>query len=534
MTVTKNNQVLSEQLIAHFDLNADPFHDDASVFFEGAQREHNLETLRHMSTFGDMVLLLTGEKGAGKTTLLDRFVQTCAEDLNIYTADLLGVDSKEKSQSIIHRFIQAVGLSRVHGETTRQSFSRLLQHLEDRFKKDGQRNVLVFDSADALPKKELQFYFSYFSQLPKESGVVAVFSGAPNLLQLARLSHIEGDDEWLHQIQLKPLGAAETLEYLQLRMEAAGFQGLLELSDSQVQHLVDIGKGLPGRVNRLFSSVVLEPGTLKLPSQSRLRVPKQVFVGLALLFIGSFLLVAHQYGLLDSIANDSAHSEDLYKETVSVQSSKKDKSDILLEQRAERLKMLDKALSESLVGAEEAPKIQKLKDKMSSGVYVGESVVKPESQQELVKDISVKKQVEAEDQQTRSSEQKISMPEKTEPKNNKSETKVVEKPVVVSEKAFLKDKAWVEAQNMNAYSAQILGSYNEQTAIEFAERVSKTASSIYYLETFHRGKPWFVVFYGVFQDKAEAQKAISESPKVIKGQKPWIRRFDGILSSYPK
>ena len=56
------------QLINHFNLSSDPFGANNDCFFEDAQRKHNIETIRHLAIFGDMVLLLTGEIGAGKST----------------------------------------------------------------------------------------------------------------------------------------------------------------------------------------------------------------------------------------------------------------------------------------------------------------------------------------------------------------------------------------------------------------------------------------------------------------------------------
>ncbi|KZY30147.1 hypothetical protein A3740_00745 [Oleiphilus sp. HI0068] len=544
MSVTKNNNVLSEQLISHFNLKENPFDERMLVFFEGAQRQHNLETLRHMSTFGDMVLLLTGEKGAGKTTLLNKFAKSSAGELSIYVTDAQELANKEKSKSVIHDFGELVGLDSIVGETTRQSFSRLLQYLEDEFKKDGVRKVLVFDNADLLSKKELQFYFSYFSQLPKESGVVAIFSGLPSLLQLARLSHIEGDDEWLHQMQLKPLGASDMLEYLQLRLEYAGYTGLLELSESQVQHLIDMGKGLPGRVNRLFSSVVLEPGALKLPVKSRKGVPKQVFWGVAVLLCFSFLLVSYQYGLFTEGDSEAVAHEQPEQEN----NSDENKVSLVEQQREARLRMLDQALSESLAKASESNIDSLDKGRQGSGEIKKGSLNKPEmsASRSIPESAGVKELVEPDKVQDGTlADKEVSVPESDQLVSDtlqieKIAKNVQEKIIPAAEssreilKPFFKGKAWVASQNSSGYSAQILGSYNEKTAIDFAKRVSKSAQPIYYLETLHRGKPWFVVFYGVYPDKASANAALKVAPKIITSQQPWLRSYAGILKSYPR
>ena len=95
MTVANNKNILIEQLKEHFDLQADPFSSLPAVFYGGAQRKHNLETLRHLVTFGDMVLLLTGEKGAGKTVLLRQFENEHGSEFNSCIIDAALTSSEE-------------------------------------------------------------------------------------------------------------------------------------------------------------------------------------------------------------------------------------------------------------------------------------------------------------------------------------------------------------------------------------------------------------------------------------------------------
>lgn len=549
MSAIKNNSALIDQLMDHFSLKSDPFGDELPAFFEGAQRQHNLETLRHMSTFGDMVLLLTGEKGSGKTSLIERLVATSADDLKVLSADAQRlIQQKDRAQSVIRDFLSQLGLSVIQGETTRQSFSRLMQYLDEQFEKDGHRYVLVFDNADALPKKELQFYFSHFSSLPKENSVAALFSGAPALLQLARLSNVDGNEEWLHQIQLKPLGAAEMLEYLQLRLELAGYTGLLELTESQVQHLVDSGKGVPGRINRLFSSVVLEPGALKLPLKPRAKVPKKIFVVLALLLGVSFVLVSYQHGLIGLGMEQEIAAEvesDDESDAEALMSAQNAKDELLAQQRAARLVMLDQALSESLEVAD--GKKRRLEEPKPPLVNISsdDQPVKKDVLAVAVADAPVKAAVSPEGEGALAKESLLMPKNKLNNSTHKEDAVKPEsaslaskKKQVVSEQAsksesLFRDKAWVLSQSPKAYSAQILGSYNEATAKSFAKRMNSLGHEVFYLETLYKKKPWFVVFYGVFPTKAEASKAVKAADKEIRSQQPWLRRFDGIIKSYP-
>jgi DamX protein len=60
---------LFPRLQERFGLRADPSAMEAP-FFAGAQRQSALESLRQMSGFGDMAVLISAPSGLGKTRLL--------------------------------------------------------------------------------------------------------------------------------------------------------------------------------------------------------------------------------------------------------------------------------------------------------------------------------------------------------------------------------------------------------------------------------------------------------------------------------
>jgi septal ring-binding cell division protein DamX len=109
-----------------------------------------------------------------------------------------------------------------------------------------------------------------------------------------------------------------------------------------------------------------------------------------------------------------------------------------------------------------------------------------------------------------------------------------EKALVAPEKSgAFRSRSWLEAQLSTAYLPQILGSFEERTALKFIAELGKQKFDVYYLETEHKGRPWYVVFYGVFPSKKQAQEAIKVAPERIQRQQPWLRRADTVLKSYP-
>ena len=570
MDESTKNRALTEQLISHFKLNEDPFSIENSCFFEDAQRKHNIETLRHLSIFGDMVLLLTGEIGAGKTSLIERFVQTHSSELKIFVhknaaqfiRNRSGVEKPENGSSV-NCFAELDGLAGVEGERADQTLFRLIQKCDLTFQESGKRTLLVIDDADLLSKEELQLYFSVFRSLPVESGVVLLLVGTPTLLRFASEGG-EGLDEKLHQIQLKPLTSSEMVEYIQCRLASAGCLEQISLSEGQRETLAKMGKGLPGRINRFFAYIVFELGLPEAETSSVNHMAHKVLLSIAGLLLLSFVLVSYQHGLLDFSSMDfDGMAEQEVDESNGDHQAKIEKENLIALQRDARLKMLDLAIIES------APDDEILAPQGGNDTIVGSPssnvaassesksknvlTVEPESvsQMKLSKQSEIRSVAEAvvvpvsnEIIKKRASNTNVSAV-----KSNsvvvKSVASNIDVGAIVTSKSVAKEKlskmpesfrskSWVVSQPSTNYSAQLLGSYSEETAIKFIEQAGIVDPELYYLKTLYKGRDWFVVFYGSFASKKVAQKSVSTASSVVQKQGPWLRQFDGILSSYPK
>ena len=560
-------RALTGQLISHFDLSGDPFSIENTCFFEDAQRKHNIETLRHLAIFGDMVLLLTGEIGAGKTSLIEYFVRTQADELNIYVhknpAQFIrngaGVDKSERIGSV-NRFAELAGLAKIDGERAGQTLSRLITQCDQKFQESGKRTLLILDDADLLSKEELTLYFSIFRSLPVESGAVVLLAGTPKLLKFASADESIGRDEQLHQIQLKPLTNSESIEYIQCRLASVGFVDQLSLSEGQRDNLAKIGKGLPGRINRFFVCIIFELGLPEAEKPSVNYVARKVLFSIVGLLLLSFVLVSYQHGLLDlSVMDSSVVAEQNIGESSNDGQAKVEESSLIELQRDARLKMLDLAIKESAPtevvldtynvsnGASlssDGDREARVNDKLKAILSVNPESVSKKMQSEtneeskavsgeierVVSNESIKKQVPI----INVSAQRVSPDAVSPTVAHSADDKAAPEQYVSNKPKSFRTKSWVVSQSPSNYSAQLLGSYSEDTAIKFIEHAGRVDPALFYLKTLYKGRDWYVVFYGSFTSKKVAQNAISAAPKVVQKQGPWLRRFEGILNSYPK
>lgn len=557
MAQDKSNNALMQQLKKHFDLQIDPFSEGSQFFFEGAQRQHNLETLRHLASFGDMVLFLIGDKGAGKTFLLKKLVSAAFKELNVVYLDCESLLHEKHGHSNVsfHACLGSLGLNADASEPSKV-LNCLLKECHRLVAAEGVRTLFIFDNADKLPTKELQAYYDFCKKLPNESALIMLFAGQGSLMQTAKTGSNLEQEAWFHQVQLKPFSQPDVVAYLSQALQNAGYENYFELTEAQEQQLLELGKGLPGRINRLFPSVVLEPGLLKIKTKPTAKgAPVWILFGLAGLLVLSFLFVSHQHGLFEKLipvfsfedevnaSTDDALASDNPSSTKNTELAEKN-----LQQKA-RLAMLDEVLKKKGL---EIPKDQVVQppemvaelDEKKSGDIAALN------EDEVVKDPSLKVSElgsieqdslvhsELNDLDKKDSAIKV-IEESAAPKKGDKDMppkSVVAKVEPLDARSLLgfRSRSWLLQQAESSYLAQILGTYQEETAQNFIKKIGKQKFDVYYLKTEYKGKPWYVVFYGLFPAKTHAQDAVKNAPKIIRNQSPWIRRASEVLASYPK
>ncbi len=562
MSQTQSNNALMQQLRNYFSLSSDPFSEESGFFFEGAQRKHNVETLCHMASFADMVLFLTGDKGSGKTKLLKKLQTSEIDGLNVIYLDCekMVQEGQGRSTYIIEACLNSLGTKK-EGSDLKSLLNQLLKECHRLVASTGERTLLAFDNSDRLPRKELQEYCAFCKELPPESAIVMLFAGSSLITQVSKLGSNLDKGGWWHQIQLKPLSEEEVLSYLEQALTLSGFEGKLELTDLQIQQLVELGKGLPGRINKLLASVILEPGLLKIKKQhNSTGAPLWIMFGLAGLLVASFLFVSYQHGLFKLVI--PVFSLDSSEKTSS--ESKVVDDGFVIEknlQQQNRLEMLNQVLKEKGISApmdkdneEKVIFAEQLQgDEVSQGVVPVNETVLQEKINKLPEKDSRQEVTVVELDGLEALDSKDVSPSRIEGSGTEKESvlDIVEKgkdltsagqgnktkELQVEKRAlspYFRSKEWLQGLAKGSYLAQILGSYSEQTALNFIQKIGKQEFEVYYLITEHKGKPWYVVFYGAYPAKSHAQDAVKSSPKMIKSQNPWIRASAEVLSSYPK
>ncbi len=87
--------------------------------------------------------------------------------------------------------------------------------------------------------------------------------------------------------------------------------------------------------------------------------------------------------------------------------------------------------------------------------------------------------------------------------------------------------AWIWSQDPSHYTLQLLGGQTEAGIRRFIQQHKLSGKAVYYRTTRNQ-RPWFVLIYHSYADRAAARAAISSLPPALRKTQPWARSFASI------
>jgi septal ring-binding cell division protein DamX/chromosome segregation ATPase len=83
---------------------------------------------------------------------------------------------------------------------------------------------------------------------------------------------------------------------------------------------------------------------------------------------------------------------------------------------------------------------------------------------------------------------------------------------------------WSQAQAQARFTLQIVGVQDKAALNRFVRKYRLQEGSAY-LKTEYKDHPWYVLFHGVYKNRASASAAAQQLSKRLNGARPWIRRL---------
>ena len=540
-----------------------------AFFYSGAQRQHQLETIRHLATYGDLILTITADVGAGKSALLSEAAAQLDEELHVV---FVAASLDMSFASLVNDIAEQSSIFSPSAEQPDAVLQRCREAYERLYSSHGKRTFLIIDDADRLDGEDLVGLIESLALMGADSPLTLLCASARKLESLEKYY----DKDSFYQLSLAKLKRHEIGEYVEQGLASVGYRETLTLSDAKLDALLVRSHGLPASIETYMGSVIFtgdDSYTETVSDVKPTKVPVAVLGVIVMVLLGSFVFVAHQHSLFAG-AFDGISGPDQGLEN--------------FEAKKQRIAMLDKALKQSEkfeaeaeaevlnfgqepvsassdkvvqhnADSEQAEETSESNAKERLNVSSSESLDIEPVKVALAEPVEEKRRLPAElkknvaelvtepaalDKTEKERTESLSLANKglvaspverpsNLPKSPATDTGVAsaspETSVMKdgsSGSAHYREPRWVARQSDAAHTFQVLGSYNESTAKTFVER--NPDIGLYYVRSTYKGKPWYVVLYGMYPDAAAARAARPKLPKKVALEKPWIRCFSGL------
>lgn len=536
-----------EQLLAdyrqRYGLAEDPFSDDYSFpLFTGAGRRQVLDQLLHLVQFSNSLLVVLGEYGIGKTRLAHAFMDSLSEtDLLCY----LEITSGQSLETIFTAIVQAFNLPFYDAPVA----EKLLTCLEDFIEQQPDADtdglaVVVLDNAHLLDDQTISVLTALLQSFPQQNRFHLVMVGEPPLM--SRLERLSPENLLINDFFLPAFNLAESVDYLNFRMEMADYLGSEIFSDSMVDPWWRQAQGQLGVLHELAQERLLESVTPKQNLQRNKRAfPVVHIIAIALLMtiVAVVLLYMGDEGAEPPTITAVTPQSSQAMPNASPQATVATPQSV----NTTPATTTASATASSLALTSTDTPVQPLLQSLPSGT-VSAQPVKTDNDypQEKIVPLAHLPSAQPATQaatQTTAPASSTSEPVYEEPVQAapvvtmepvvsakpvikevpviKEELKPVAKEKIISTSAIGQDR---QILNWSAtdYTIQLLGVSNHKAALDYVAAQPNKKDLIIF-KSKRQGKDWFVVVTGRFASNAQARQAITQLPAVQRDAGPWPR-----------
>ncbi|MDY1087198.1 AAA family ATPase [Pseudomonas aeruginosa] len=267
-----------EAFLGHYQFSHDPFAPRVPGFkFFPAQRKPVLGQLHHLARYSQLLLLVTGPLGSGKTLLRQALVASTNKDAVLSV--VISARTAADETSLLRQVAQGLSINQASLEAILTKVAQLAI--------TGQDVYLMVDDAEQLQDSALEVLLLLASGTNEGRLHVFLF-GEPSLLP--RLEVFSEGEERFHAVELQPYSEEETRDYLAQRLEGAG-QGIELISNDLLVDIHEQSEGWPGAINQVARDALIEAmlanrGAARKATGGSFNLPKKHLVILAVVAIG--------------------------------------------------------------------------------------------------------------------------------------------------------------------------------------------------------------------------------------------------------
>jgi len=531
MAKATHSDRLSAAQLQRLGLDKDPFAPtppDGTPFSDSAL-ETQVNVAVHILQHSDQPVLVHGEEGVGKTAFLTLVREAGAEALLVLD---LGASARSEPAAVFRRIADAGGID---GDDASSAGSALL-----RLRDMGQRPVLVLDDAEEVPAPNLESLVSLRGALESRGATPGLILASSADLTPA-LSRLDVDTPLPepHIVNLQPLDDSQTEAYIKSRLHAAGSLDGEQIAPSQCRQIHNRTHGNPENVNReaarLLSALAVTSGEAPGARTSRWLLPAGVGA-VAVLILG--LLIANLLG--GGSGEPESQPAEVVNKPLTLPNRQTPESQRSAEPGQEPESATaavgaspsgsppNQAGAEQTTGSEPEPSAtasaggpeeRRSRQPTANGSRQAGSQTEPAPES--------REQGSPNEQQAPETSAMAAAPNADSTATTAPESKEQgERAESSGDQAAAPPQATHTASH---YTIQIVGAYDRSSLRKFVAKHG-LGEQAEIMETRRKERPWYVVVYGDYADRAAAHDALDKLPEGMRRYGAWVRTF-GSLSS---
>jgi DamX protein len=495
------------------DKNPFPIDDTDDFFFSTPILEKQIDVLRNLVEYGELLLVVSGVEGAGKTTFLNQFLLSSDKRWNCCRID---ARSTMSLGTLVDELLSGFELNARSDDT--QSDEALLREHLNAVHANGDIAIVAVDDAHLLPQICTEFLLG-LAEEGDQIELRLLLSTEPG-----RLGFATNDAKRAHVVALQPFDVAQAGDYIHTRLSYAGLGGDSPFSATVIDGIYQDSGGLPGTIHSLALHTLLANTDTSRLGRRPLSVPRAMIYALVVLVVGGAVTLFLQSNAeVESMSAADATALGKIRGSIDATTPGSDDSNPQAASHDEQ----------AAEGTESAPFTESVVAKAPGSEADGSTPSKvpvhstggtkvftlDERAPSTTPAVAVESPLPVQGDAGKSIESVVRLASNVTPSAS----------VPVNPKAG-HDLDWLRKQNPSHYVIQLVGTRDASAAGKFVDD-HKLGSQGTWLLTSHENKPWYVVVYGIYPDNASARAAIKTLPDALRAGSPWPRSVASVVES---
>jgi len=529
------------------ELEREPFSEggQAENFFATAALSQRLDLLHHLVQFSDLLLVIAADPGAGKSTLLVQAVAGADENWRVCRIDSTRAFD---AQVLMDQLVAGLEVE-TEEDDPRERALRVRARLESTMR-DGGITVIVIDDADRLSGEALAAVIELAADSERLKARFILAGLSDFAASVERAMAKRGAEEFVYRVEVPTFTLDQTGDYIHMQLHAAGLVGDSPFTARVIQSIFNASSGYPGRINTIAARFLENHAAKRRAGGGHtphLRA-RDLFVWSRWLSAATVVLVvlvivivllppaAPERPAAPPVTETGAAAGPVANASPDTGPPRAEfpEAPRTLESRPVLDAPPETVTEEPAAVPAPAPPAPAPLGHAAAPIALPGPAVNVSSQSSARKprprpapphDIPSSRTPVAP-----AAAPRVPTPATVPKSQSATPVRVPRSRPSRAPAGGLHGVAWLRAQVPGHYTVQLAGTYSKAAMRRFIRKHDLGADAAWYRST-HRGRPWYVVVYGLYPTRAAARAALAALPRPLRKLKPWTRSIASVLHS---